>query len=181
MPKIKDENLIKRISERTGLKKDWEINAYVNFIESADLDDGLIMFGGCQHSFWEEAQEWIIKKKYGEETYKMYNGPNFSSIEREEIEEFVNPLASEISEKEYNYYSKIFAEKGLITEPRFCRGNNETKYPVLISYNFYNDPELYVSYKGKDSDGGWSGRISKGSLTEELRKDWESKGIEFKF
>ncbi|MCR4327580.1 MAG: hypothetical protein NUV46_03300 [Nanoarchaeota archaeon] len=179
MTKIKNKDLIERISKRTGLKHDWEINAYVNFMESADLEDGLIMFGNCKHLFWEEAQEWIINKKYGKKTYERYIGPGVPSSKIEEIEEFVNPLASEISEKEYNHYLKLFIKKGLVSKPRFCRKNTETKYPVLSSYNFFNDPEVYVPYR-KKGEKLWNGRFPKNSLTKEEFQDWKSKGYEFK-
>ena len=173
-----DEKIKKRISERTGLENKFEIEAYVNFVESADADDGLIMFGDCRHEFWKDIYQEIIVKTYGEQIYKSIDF--LDKNKKLWIEEMVNPFVDEMATKSYNYYLNVFIQKGLVGEPKFFRKNTDTKYPVLKSYNFYNDPDFYIPYRKKGSDE-WSGRVSKDFLTEKIRKEWEQGGEEFKF
>ena len=173
-----DEKIKKRISERTGLENKFEIEAYVNFVESANADDGLIMFGDCRHEFWKDIYQEIIVKTYGEQTYKSINSLN--ETKKLWIEEMVNPFVDEMATKFYDYYLNLFIKKGLVSEPKFCGKNADTKHPVLKSYNFYNDPDFYIPYRKKGSEE-WSGRVSKDFLTEEIRKKWEQDGEEFKF
>lgn len=101
------ERIIKRIAERTGLTSESEIDAYSNFCECADTEDGVIMYGDVQHLFYRtlisEAPQQIKKSEI--EFYDRYfNNPNRPRKTPE------SPL-SEKARKTMEHYLDIFAEK----------------------------------------------------------------------
>ncbi|PJE81679.1 hypothetical protein COU58_01170 [Candidatus Pacearchaeota archaeon CG10_big_fil_rev_8_21_14_0_10_32_42] len=152
-------NLIKRISERTGLKNVNDVFAYIHFCKSVDFEDGVILFGNVQHDFYEDASK-ILKSK------KNY--------------ELKSEVLSRYSKMAYNHFLKLFISRGLVSEPRFVRKDVQTKYPVLSSYNFFNDSEIYIPYR-KNGEERWTGRFPKEGLTDEERSFWKSHNYEFKF
>ena len=132
---ISESELIKKVGEKTGLKDREEILAYMNFSECADWDDGVIMYGDAQHKFYESLLEKAdIKTKKKEKDFWELVGNHKTKKKESKL--------SLKAKSEYAKYLKIFIEKGLIQEPKLVR-KCTTKYPVLCSYNYFNDFEIY--------------------------------------
>jgi len=165
------DNLIKIVGERTGLKNKEDILAYTNFVDNADWEDGIIMFGDVIHEFYRN----LLK--------------NSSPKIQKEEEEFMNLLGNHKiktksklmikSEEEYEKYLNLFISKGLISKPRFVRKNKETKYPTLMAYNYFNDPEVYTPFR-KIGEERWSGRHPN-PITNEIVEEYKKMGQEFNF
>ncbi|MBS3085040.1 hypothetical protein J4411_03980 [Candidatus Pacearchaeota archaeon] len=102
-----------------------------------------------------------------------------SNSKKDKLSKLVNPIAKRHSKMMYKHFLNLFISKGLISEPKYCRMNMEIKYPVLSSYNYFNDPKIYKSYR-KKGEKIWNGRVLKEFLTKEDIKSWGEKGYEFR-
>ena len=75
----RSKKLIERVSERTGLKTENEILAYMNFVDESDWEDGLILTDNVKYNFYTNLIKKSNSKIREEEERKFYsNQENYS-------------------------------------------------------------------------------------------------------
>jgi hypothetical protein len=117
-----------KIRKMTGLD-DRFLGLYEIFVNSANLDDGIVMFDEVKHRINKEMSK-ITGKDYDNE-YKPF------------------------AEIAYADAVKEFRKRGLI---KLHKAHSGTIYPQIIGYNYFDDPEFYVAYR-KKGDTSWNGRF----------------------
>jgi len=133
----------KRISERTGLKSQEEINAYAYFCEHSDFRDGIIMYRDVEHEFYEE-----LWRKSSKPMQELENAYHDSVGNHENTGDEENRLRSPLSRRAQQifaeYYHKFISLR-LISPPESHLENryDSSQYPKLTGYNYFNDPEFY--------------------------------------
>lgn len=139
--------LVERVGERTGLKDSKEISAYMNFVEDANWDDGIIMYANTKHLFYQELLD-KSSLEIQEKERKFWDDVGNHRIKENKSKLFFK------AEEEYDKYLKIFVEKGLISSPRKI-GISEGEYPVLKAYNYYNDSEVFEKPEENQRNSKW--------------------------
>ena len=118
-----------RIKERTGLTTEPYIDAYADFCQCADTEDGVIMLGNVQHMIYrtllQEATQ-LIKDSEAKFYDDHFNNPNRPKDTPE------SPLSEE-ARKTTELYLERFQDSGLITLPMKVRECSEL-YPILKGY-----------------------------------------------
>ncbi len=143
-----ERGLVERIKERTGLRTDRAAEAYAHFVHHAEFDRGIITGGDVSHEFYGQAKE--EGNRGGENLINLGKG-------------------------RYERWLARFRRLGLIAQTDFKDGSG-SKYPLLVGYNYFNDPEVYVRYRKKGTDS-WNGRITRCAKEEMARMSRE--GYEF--
>jgi len=144
------------ISKNTGLKSEDDIEAYTYFVQNANFDNGLILYSGVEHEFYHE----LYKK--ASEPMKTLEGAYHAAIRsNSEALSFIHckiksPLAKQARQEFAKYYHK-FMELGLISPPEISK-IDDSYYPRLRGYNYYNDDKVYVAYK-KKGEKEFTGRM----------------------
>ena len=131
-----EKDFLKRISEKTGLKDEDEINAYINFLRATDYNEEIIFLGNVECDFYIQ-----LRDKADLKTKKL------EKIMCEEIANHKVPSGTKTpmnleANRLTDYYLCLFIDKGLISKPRQF-GGFPAEYPVLLGYNYFNDPEIY--------------------------------------
>ncbi len=135
--------LKRRVSERTGLFDDKDISAYLHFCHHAGLSDGIILYDDVRHEFYRElvkASDSETRRK--EKVFWERIANHKIKLTVKEAEQVKNGLSFK-AKKQYEHYLEEFIEKGLILSPIFVGRCTTAKYPVLIGYNYFNDPSIY--------------------------------------
>jgi hypothetical protein len=145
------EKIDERIKERTGLITKNAIEAYDYFCMNANLSDGIIMYDGVKHNFYQklfaQASEpmQVLEIAYYTSIGNHEDIP-FGVNERQ----FKSPLSVKAGEL-YSKYLKLFMRKHLVGIS--SKEYNGVRYPVLRGYNYFNDTKFYKKVDTKTSQG----------------------------
>jgi len=118
-----------KIMLMTGLDEKI-VPLYEMFVDAASLGTGVVMYGEVKHRMT-QALSAIMGQRFNDEYVPM-------------------------SEKRYWEIVKLFEEKKLIEWFTTTMG---AKYPRIIGYNYFDDPEFYIATRTKGKQE-WNGRIS---------------------
>jgi hypothetical protein len=132
-----------RISSRTGLTDNRDIEVYAHFCKHADSEDGVIMYGDVQHEIYRDLCNnaskpmRVLETAYNESSG---NGEGIPQIMSYRL--FVSPMSRMARNSFAEYYHK-FIELDLVRLPVSELDRRGRKYyPTLNGYNYYNDPEF---------------------------------------
>ena len=141
----------KLVMEKTGLTKE-EADIYWCFYKHADFstESGIILPGD-------------VKFELG----RLLDEEGITSVGRQNL-----------AQDSYDHWLNFFRRKELIAKDEVRYQHNNSSYPVLVGYQPFNDPEIYIAYR-KKGDKTWGGRLSAELLSREGER-MLAQGYEFK-
>jgi hypothetical protein len=181
-----DSNLIKKIKENAPLEEKEDIVAHINFVGATDHNKGVIFYGEVQRNFYQDLIENASEPmKHLERVQDEALGNHIledgegNQIKMEfSTRKLSSPLQKKAKQIQGKHY-KNFINLGLIVPPESYLINkfDESKYPKLRSYDYFNDPEVYTKYK-KKQNSVWTGRMRR-DYAKEMREEKEKQDYLF--